>query len=264
MSVGTVIMSKDEWHTAFEKRLEEYSYERMASDFERSLHPPSLSESLHLLHEMEKEIIHVATEKEKLSKAHDEAFIVLSKCPSESILDYVLGKKGRSTKVCILCGLDKKGSPSIQYVCTTCHIRGIGRSYKLGNHMNTEYSPNITKNDILFITLNHDLGCFVIKCPYNPHFVKALNKYASWNDENQVWYVDISMAHELKKLGKRYFKEARFLKEKRSTDTDLSKLLHLLSPEAKQDAYRVLAKHYHPDLNKDGAEVMVLINTIFS
>lgn len=114
------------------------------------------------------------------------------------------------------------------------------------------------------------------RTPYNADFVNDLKDeipkdYRRWDKEERVWVISYVYEKEILDLCSSYFDKVIQHGEKRYS-TILSppayKTLHLLPSAPKEvvvAAYRVLARLYHPDLNKDknATEKMKGINVAF-
>ena len=116
------------------------------------------------------------------------------------------------------------------------------------------------------------------KTPYNKDFISRLKEeipkdYRYWDKDERVWVVNYSFEDELLALCSTYYNNVVKYGERRYATTAITSspaygTLFLLPSAPKEvvlAVYRVLAKLYHPDVNKksDANEVMKKINIAF-
>lgn len=118
------------------------------------------------------------------------------------------------------------------------------------------------------------------RTPYNPGFVTDLKEvipkdYRYWDKDERVWVINYSYEEEILDLCSNYFERVvKYGKKRYSAPAAITspspayETLHLLPTAPKElivAAYRVLAKLYHPDVNKedDATKKMKQINVAF-
>ena len=116
------------------------------------------------------------------------------------------------------------------------------------------------------------------KTPYNRGFVSAIKEkipkdYRYWDKDEKVWVINYSYEYELITLCETYYGNIAKYGQKRYATKAITappayETLFLTSNAPKEvvmAAYRVLAKLYHPDINKrlDATEKMKKINIAF-
>lgn len=118
------------------------------------------------------------------------------------------------------------------------------------------------------------------KTPYNTSFVKDLKEeipkdYRYWDSSEKVWVVNYSYEAELIALCETYFARViKYGKKRHSAPAAITSpspayQTLFLTPSAPKElivaAYRVLAKLYHPDVNKEAnaTEKMKRVNIAF-
>src|SRR3990172_1821467 len=114
-------------------------------------------------------------------------------------------------------------------------------------------------------------GAIRVRSPWQATFVHYLKQFPAakrrWMPEMKVWEVEYELLDELVALARQYFpdvivveREQRKTIESNGKASSWDSLLTLLTKDDLTALYKVLAKRYHPDLNKNSGDAMSRIN----